>query len=604
MLLLERARRPLLRLCVRPRLRVRPLSSTAAKPLLPPEAVALVAKERAELAHVGEALAGTGLLEESRVALVAEAAKRLDDLLVVTVVGDFNSGKSSLINGLLGGPFLEEGPVPTTDVIRQVRYGPAAAEERAESDVVRSITVPAEWLRHITLVDTPGTNAVFEGHAEISRGFIPRSDLVVFVASVDQPLTGTQKDFLERIHRWRRRVVLVLNKVDLARSDDELRTVVDFVSAQAKEVLREAPLVFTLSAKPPGGVVRSPNDQFDEFRAWVEGRLTDRRKIVLKLRGAVDVASRLVDEAGAALGERGRALEADLKVLARVGSDAAAFRGELEEDFRLQQERVDNILLRMLDAADAFVGDQFRLRNAPGLLRGEDLRRSFDRAIGAGVNEELRAHVARLVDWLAERQDRHAAAALALVPGETDRSVLAGGRRHDSTRRVDDAVRVTMGPDQRAELTRSLEESVRRALVQTAAVEAGALGVGGALLAASALDVTGVAGASALALAGLYLVPHRRTVFKERLRAAVEGMRADLRRAMEDHFVSEQDAAESRLRAALAPYARTVRVEERELDAKRAALDGATATLRLLSEEISSLGGAGPAEKVVEGARK
>ena len=42
-------------------------------------------------------------------------------------------------------------------------------------------------------MDTPGTNAIIRHHEELSRGFVPRSDLVLFVTSTERPLTESER---------------------------------------------------------------------------------------------------------------------------------------------------------------------------------------------------------------------------------------------------------------------------------------------------------------------------------------------------------------------------------------------------------------------------
>ena len=60
--------------------------------------------------------------------LLADALKQLDQPFLVVVVGEFNSGKSSVINALLGGPFLAQGILPTTNEIAVLRYGCGALQ--------------------------------------------------------------------------------------------------------------------------------------------------------------------------------------------------------------------------------------------------------------------------------------------------------------------------------------------------------------------------------------------------------------------------------------------------------------------------------------------
>ena len=78
---------------------------------------------------------------------------------------------------------------------------------------------PNEFLREIAIVDTPGTNAIIRHHEELSRGFVPRSDLVLFVTSAERPLTESERGYLELIRDWGKKILLVINKADLLRDE-------------------------------------------------------------------------------------------------------------------------------------------------------------------------------------------------------------------------------------------------------------------------------------------------------------------------------------------------------------------------------------------------
>lgn len=59
----------------------------------------------------------------------------LDEPFLLVVVGEFNSGKSSVVNALLGAPFLEEGILPTTNEISILKH--SAGEESSVERVRR-----------------------------------------------------------------------------------------------------------------------------------------------------------------------------------------------------------------------------------------------------------------------------------------------------------------------------------------------------------------------------------------------------------------------------------------------------------------------------------
>ncbi len=176
------------------------------------------------------------------------ALQQLDELFLLVIVGEFNSGKSALINALLGEVFLPEGPTPTTDRVYVLAYGESGAPEFLPDDV-RLVRYPAELLRQVRIVDTPGTNAVLRQHEAIARDFVPRSDLVLFVTSADRPFTESERAFLESIRQWGKKVVVVINKDDLLEGDAARREVETFVRSQVRRLLDFEPELFLISAR-------------------------------------------------------------------------------------------------------------------------------------------------------------------------------------------------------------------------------------------------------------------------------------------------------------------------------------------------------------------
>src|SRR5438046_6754381 len=53
---------------------------------------------------------------------------RLEELFLIVVVGEFNAGKSALVNGLLGAKVLQEGAIPTRRRGTLVKYGDKVGE--------------------------------------------------------------------------------------------------------------------------------------------------------------------------------------------------------------------------------------------------------------------------------------------------------------------------------------------------------------------------------------------------------------------------------------------------------------------------------------------
>ena len=165
-----------------------------------------------------------------------DAREQLAGLFLLVVAGEFNSGKSSFINALLGERVLPEGVTPTTDRVNILRHGPAAGEQLRQAYLLER-THPAEVLRELNIVDTPGTNAIIRQHEELTRDFIPRSDLVLFVTSADRPFTESERAFLEQIRQWGKKIVFVVNKIDILQQPAEREEVVRYVRENGAALL-------------------------------------------------------------------------------------------------------------------------------------------------------------------------------------------------------------------------------------------------------------------------------------------------------------------------------------------------------------------------------
>src|SRR5919112_982685 len=177
-----------------------------------------------------------------------EARDQLSGLFLLVIAGEFNSGKSSFINALLGERVLPEGVTPTTDRINVLRHGPEITDQLREAYLLER-THPAEVLREISIVDTPGPNAIIRRHEEPTRDFVPRSDLVLFVTSADRPFTESERTFLEQIRQWGKKIVFIVNKIDILVRPEERAEVLRYVSEHASSLLGEAPQIFPVSAR-------------------------------------------------------------------------------------------------------------------------------------------------------------------------------------------------------------------------------------------------------------------------------------------------------------------------------------------------------------------
>src|SRR5688572_1905259 len=171
------------------------------------------------LSELRGALARFGATEPD-ISALDSSIRQLDELFLLVVVGEFNAGKSAFINAIAGQPILREGVTPTTARIHVLKHGDSTLQDTETGGVVVS-TAPVELLRDVHIVDTPGTNAIIREHEQLTTHFVPRADLVLFVTSADRPFTETERAFFELIRGWGKKIVIVINKVDILERSEE-----------------------------------------------------------------------------------------------------------------------------------------------------------------------------------------------------------------------------------------------------------------------------------------------------------------------------------------------------------------------------------------------
>ncbi len=534
---------------------------------------------------------------------VRTGMKQLDSLFLIVVVGEFNAGKSALINALIGEPVLEEGVTPTTTSIHLIHYSDKPERKAGEDGVVR-IGYPARWLRYLNVVDTPGTNAVIRRHQEISEAFVPRSDLVLFVTSVERPFTESERQFLELIRRWGKKVVLVLNKVDTLSRERELREVVEFVRSEAQKTLGLELSVFPVSSRfaaDDSALKPWQRGGFIVLQRYLLQRLDERERLQLKLRSPLGVARKLLEEYGARLEEHKAMLQEDRDTLSKIDALLSSHEAEMRRDFVYHLSHVQKVLYEMSERGDRFFDEYLRISRIFDMLNREKLRRLFEQEVVADTAIQVERQVNDLIDWLVERDFQQWRAITSFTSDRVTRyeKQLAGhpAERFTLNRRalLDSIGRAAQesiaGYDKEAE-ARKLADSVQVSVAQTVLVEAGALGLGALLvkvMAATVADVTGVLAAGVLATFGFYLIPARRQKAKKEFHQQVERLQAKLKKALEDAFEQELEHSMRRFGSALAPYEAFVRSEEERLRKQTDAMEDLQRQVETLESEIERL---------------
>jgi small GTP-binding protein len=545
--------------------------------VLSPDLQDQLAKGRQLLAELRDALARFGVNPADQAALAA-SIRQLDEFFLLVVVGEFNAGKSAFINALVGQPVLQEGVTPTTAAIHVLKHGDKLTQEIGE-DGLQVITAPADLLHDVHIVDTPGTNAVMREHERLTADFVPRADLVLFVTSADRPFTETERAFLETIRGWGKKIVVVINKVDIFERAEDIEEVVGFVRGAAQRLLGLTPEIFPVSARlalrakrgAPASWVASG---FEALEKYITEILHETSRFRLKLANPLGVGQALAHRYATIAEERLALLNDDMTVLDQIERQLAVYASDLSRGFELRMTAVEKELVDMERRGHEYFEDTLRLGRVVDLLNRARVQKEFEERVVADAPRQIERRVAELIDWLIDQDFRQWQAVTTTVASRV-RSHGSGalgapevGTFHaDRTRLIDavgrEAQRVVETYDKRRE-AEAIAEQARAAVTTAAAAGGAAVGLGTLVtLAAStaAADVTGILLASVVAALGFLVIPARRRKAKIEMKQKVTALRHRLADALRIEFDRAQEQSHARIEQAIAPYSRFVRAE-------------------------------------------
>jgi predicted GTPase len=166
----------------------------------------------------------------------------------IAVLGQFKTGKSSLINSILQQAILPVGVVPLTAIVTQIVYGeepyvhiqlmdgtelhqsldqlavyvtekynPNNERKVALAEVFHPALKP---FPHVSIVDTPGLGSFYKHNSDATLEWLPFTGLALVVISAERPLSEEDVTLLKGIASYCPELMIVITKTDLFRPQE------------------------------------------------------------------------------------------------------------------------------------------------------------------------------------------------------------------------------------------------------------------------------------------------------------------------------------------------------------------------------------------------
>lgn len=343
--------------------------------------------------------------QEDRQRLLDVVQDLREMFFLVVVIGEFNAGKSSFINALLGDELLPMGVTPTTEAIEVIRYNETPQRKPTMKDgEIREWAHPNTGAPGVALVDTPGTGSVFQKHETTAKAFLHRSDLVIFVISAKRALAETERLYLELAKAYGKKIILVVNQVDLL-SAQERTEVRRFVERQVEELLNLHPLIFMTSAKEALNAQRSgaaDGGGIDAVRAHLRGVLSEAPPTQQKLLAQLTMAEHVVNKYLDVARSRVDLVNVDTSKVRDVQNELEQQSIGLSGQLRSASNELDNVFEGLRKRGINFINENLSIRRLGRPTNREALQAEFqDVVIGRAlrdINDASGDYVNALVD--------------------------------------------------------------------------------------------------------------------------------------------------------------------------------------------------------------
>lgn len=333
---------------------------------------------------------------ESRLAEISDLlADARETPLRVVVIGPFGSGKSSLLNALLGKPVLPVSMKEETATTFRVRSVASDVEEglllpdgrslpldqiggvnATEHQVVNvnvhssSLTVGIEFL------DTPGLSSALELHQKITSEALAQADVVLLVVATDQGVTETLLTFLRAAKHYASRLYVILSKGDL-RSKEEREEILSH-QVEVCQPLSPAGILLVSAMESPGpdSLLHLLREELPPRAAALKAQSAGRRttaladhltRILQELREASNLDTTQID---ARIAEHAKKREA---LLREIEHKADELHGNVRKEGR---QAVINFERRATASASAHAGKVNKPQDVIGFC--DDLRRLWE----------------------------------------------------------------------------------------------------------------------------------------------------------------------------------------------------------------------------------
>ncbi len=521
---------------------------------------------------------------ESRLRSVEEG---LDNLFSLVFIGEFSTGKSSVINALLGEDVLPKGITPTTDEITVIKYGDRG-EESVENGC-RVISVPQDRLKGLFIVDTPGTNVTIAQHERLTEEYIPKADIVFFTIGAERAVTGSETKLIKFIKEsWLKNIVFLLNKIDIAADDEELAALVRHTRDELERSFGIKPHLIPVSARLAREGKTAPDPAlysrsgFAVLEQYIFDTLSEEERIRMKIRAASEFAVSICAETEGALDGHIARISEDMQRLGEFEKRLDSMKDEIVQNSSQFTERIRSRLLEFKTRGIEYIDELIRFTNIFKLMSKQKIAKEFEYRVSRQTVSELEKDLDAMVTWTEKSARTMLDSTIEFYNKSirADTSNVTTGFIYDRTRLVD-TVRNELETKRRAidpaTLGGNLVDSARGAVASVLGVQAGSLALGAAVVSAFSsllVDITGILATVAVMATAFAILPKKRRDAMKEFGGKVDALIEEMISGVSSQLERDFGGIKIQVSDSLSPLRNFYKTEKQKLSESRVRVSG------------------------------
>jgi GTPase Era involved in 16S rRNA processing len=221
--------------------------------------------------------------------LISERLNQANQEIIIPIVGEFSSGKTTLINAITEGKKLETSSKPTTSVIYEIHFGrdeELAQIHKSTGEVLNVNDISTIKNNNLTgvnliklfdtskkigsstiLVDTPGLSSNDSEHVQALIGYLPKADALILCTDANQQITNSLLEFIKINSLTHLPLFLIITKSD-TKTSSEIESIKEYIASNINISIEN---IISIS---------STNNKLDEFYGLIENIQANKNNII------------------------------------------------------------------------------------------------------------------------------------------------------------------------------------------------------------------------------------------------------------------------------------------------------------------------------------